>query len=298
MTAIEVSAFAKVNLCLLLGGPRRDGRHELVTLLESVQLADDVRLVVPAPSGGDEVFCPGVDGPNLVGDALTGLRAAGWAAPPVRVEIEKRIPVAAGMGGGSADAGAVLRSASQLAPVSPSLVLDIAGRLGSDVPSQLDPGPVLGVGAGDVVTPLAALAEHAVLVVPQPFGLSTADVYREADRLGLVRGDDELLTARSEFESLFAEAGARLRAQLLVNDLEPAAVSLRPEVGEALDAIREVGADDALVCGSGPTAIGLFWGSGALDYALSARDRLLGRWPGAVAVAPVLRGVGVPMANP
>jgi len=298
MTAIEVSAYAKINLCLLLGGPRADGRHRLVTLLESVQLADDVRLVVPSPSDVDEVFCPGLDGPNLVADALTGLRSAGWGAPPVRVEIEKRIPVAAGMGGGSADAAAVLRSAASVAPVSASVVYDIAGHLGSDVPSQLDPGPMLGVGAGDLVTPLEPLSEHAVLVVPQPFGFSTADVYLEADRLGLARTDCELSGLQEELESALARPDAPFPARLLVNDLERAAVSLRAEVGEALEAVRDVGADNALLCGSGPTAIGVFWGGAALDRTMSACEGLLGSWPRAIAVAPVRRGVRAPTANP
>ncbi len=310
MTTLAVSAFAKVNLCLLLGGQRPDGRHELVTLLESVDLVDDLVLTAPSDSGRDEVVCPAISGPNLVADALTSLRVAGWGAPPLRVEIEKRIPIAAGMGGGSADAGALLRSAARLAPVARSTVGEIAGRLGSDVPSQLDPGPALGVGAGELVTALQPLAEHALLIVAQPFGLSTADVYREADRLGLGHPDDELLRLRAELEACVGAVGGRPPRELLVNDLQPAAVSLRSEVGEALAAVREQGADSALVCGSGPTVIGLFWGDRALQRATEAGDGLGSAHPRAVAVAPIARasgaeghavidgGASAPTANP
>ena len=114
MTPLRELAPAKINLCLFLGPTRADGRHELVTLFDSVTLYDELSV---EPAGSDHVACQGVAGPNLVGDALSALRAAGWDGPPVHVEIDKRIPVAAGMGGGSADAAAMLRVAVRLAPV-------------------------------------------------------------------------------------------------------------------------------------------------------------------------------------
>ncbi|MFZ0040176.1 MAG: hypothetical protein WAK93_02640, partial [Solirubrobacteraceae bacterium] len=92
MPAERELAFAKVNLCLFVGPTREDGRHELVTLFESVSLADELIVSGRADGDGDEVLCPGVAGPNLVADALAALRADGWTAPPVRVQIEKRIP--------------------------------------------------------------------------------------------------------------------------------------------------------------------------------------------------------------
>lgn len=298
MTVISAQAFAKVNLCLLVGGPRPDGRHELVTLLESVQLSDELQIVAPSPSGGDEVVCAAVSGPNLVGEAIARLRRAGWGAPPVRVEIEKRIPVAAGMGGGSADAAALLRCAPELAPVDAAVAEGIAAALGSDVPSQLHPGLVLGVGAGDVVQAMPELAEHALLVIPHPFELSTADVYREADRLALGRSDDELARLRAELECSLAGAEKTLPERLLVNDLQPAALSLRPDIGAALTAMREAGTGSALVCGSGPTVIGVFWGPEAAAKADAARGRLGQSFPRAFTVVPLCGGVGAPMANP
>lgn len=292
------SAYAKVNLCLVLGGARADGRHELVTLLESVGLVEDL-VISPAPTGADEVVCPGVSGPNLVADALAGLRAVGWAAPPVRVEIEKRIPVAAGMGGGSADAAALLRYAPRLAPIAADVVQRLAARLGADVPSQLDPGPALGTGAGDIVEP-AHVADHSLLVLPQPFGLSTAAVYREADRLGLPRPADELAARRADLQATVREGGLtprRLPERLIVNDLQAAALSLRPGIGEALQHGRDVGAEPAIVCGSGPTVIGVFWGTGSFGLAHKAAKRLRARYPGAVATDPVVRGTPASAAN-
>ena len=107
----------KVNLSLFLGPVREDGRHELVTLYESVSLADEVT-VIPAEADADQVVCAGVNGLNIVTQTLDGLRARGWDGPALRVAIEKRIPVAGGMGGGSADAAAVLRLAAVFGPVS------------------------------------------------------------------------------------------------------------------------------------------------------------------------------------
>jgi 4-diphosphocytidyl-2-C-methyl-D-erythritol kinase len=268
----------KVNLCLFLGPVRADGRHELVTVFESVSLCDELTLVV---ADEDEVVCPGVEGPNLVAAALAGLRARGWAGPPVRIEVHKRIPVAAGMGGGSADAAAAMRLARELSPISEAALGELAAELGADVRSQLAPGLVLGTGAGDAVEPLAPLEPHAFVIVPQRARLSTAAVYREADRLGLPR--DSLEGVR---ERVLA-AGPRPPAELLVNDLQRASVSLCPEVARALEAVRDAGADRALVCGSGPTVAGLCWGEDAAARAVAISGQIGGEFAGATAVVPV-----------
>ncbi len=288
MAVIHERAYAKVNLCLLLGGIRDDGRHELVTVFESVTLADELVIETPARAGTDTVICPGVDGRNLVAEAVTNLREVGWGAPPVQIEIEKRIPIAAGLGGGSSDAAALLRAAPQLAEIAPAAVLEIAAALGADVPSQLDPGPALGTGAGEVLRPLPALADHALLVLPQPFGLSTADVYREADSLALARAGTDLDALRAELEfSLVAEI--QLPDDLLVNDLEPASVSLAPQIAGALTAAVQAGCERAIVCGSGPTVIGICWGHDATSRVDQAREQIAAQFPGAICVQPVTR---------
>jgi 4-diphosphocytidyl-2-C-methyl-D-erythritol kinase len=275
----------KVNLCLFLGPVREDGRHELVTLFESVSLADELVVEVRPEGGHDEVHCRGVEGPNLVEEALHGLRAAGWTSPPVRVEITKRVPVAAGMGGGSADAAALLRLAPRLGEVDGGAVSVLAAQLGADVPAQLTRGVVLGTGAGEVVGPRAPLAAHGLVVVPLPAELSTPAVYAEADRLGLPRGREELALRLGELERELAPGG-KLPASLLVNDLEPAAHSLCVAIAPALDAVRGTAADAALVCGSGPTVAGVFWGEDGERRARGAAESLAPRFPGATAVVP------------
>ncbi len=283
MTVVEREyAYAKINLSLFLGPTRSDGRHQLVTLFDSVGLADE--LVVTASDAVDHVVCEGVDGPNLVSDALGALRAAGWAPPPLTVTIEKRIPVAAGMGGGSADAAAMLRCAPRLAPVSSAVLAEIAAGLGADVPGQLRPGPSLGTGAGELIEPLPPLSPYGVLVIPRRFPLSTPDVYREADRLGLPRSAHELEALRG---SLIAAIPPWPTPELIVNDLEPAALSLAPQIGDALDAARGAGADHAIVCGSGPTVIGIFDGADGERRASAAATALSDLFEGVIGTGPV-----------
>jgi 4-diphosphocytidyl-2-C-methyl-D-erythritol kinase len=278
----------KVNLCLFLGPLREDGRHEVVTLLESVSLADTL-IVAVASAPPDQVVCAGVPGLNIVAQALDGLRARGWDGPPVRVTIDKRIPVAAGMGGGSADAAAMLRIASAIAPVPRDVAETLAASLGADVPSQLRSGLSLGTGAGEVVERREPLPEHALVIVPQGFGLSTPEVYREADRLGLPRNQSDLA------DRLHA---VRVREMPeLVNDLEPAALSLRPEIGRALEAVREAGAEHAMVSGSGPTVFGLCTGADAVARAQAAAVALTDRYPGARSAVPVSEDFGAPRGS-
>jgi 4-diphosphocytidyl-2-C-methyl-D-erythritol kinase len=301
---LRALAPGKANLCLFLGGTRADGLHELVSVIEPLSLADELTLE-PLPGGAlvasvvgagemgcaageDEVVCAGVDGPNLAGEALVAYRAAsGWEGPPLRLTIAKRVPVAAGMGGGSGDAAAALRLVAHAAgrPDDP-LLAQLAPRLGADVPSQVAPGPVLVGGAGEDVRPLAPLASHGVLVLPSAHGLSTPDVFREADRLGLARDPAELAERRAALEATLAAGGA-LAPELLVNDLEPAARSLCPSIDDALAAARAAGADQALVSGSGPTVVGLFWDEDGQAAAERAAAELRARFPGATGAHPV-----------
>lgn len=280
---------AKINLCLFLGPTRvADGRHELVSVMQSLTLADDVALG-PAPAGatGDEVVCPGVEGPNLAGAALAAFRAAtGWDAPPQRLEIVKRVPVAAGMGGGSGDAAAALRLAARASGLGDEALLrELAAGLGADVPAQVRPGRALATGAGEGVEPLADAAPLGVLVLPVARALSTAAVYAEADRQGLARTPAELAERLAAVRAAL-DAGGALPIELLVNDLAPAALALAPEIAAALAQARTAGADLALLSGSGPTALGLFLGDDGERRARAAAAALADRRPApAVAAA-------------
>jgi 4-diphosphocytidyl-2-C-methyl-D-erythritol kinase len=262
-----VHAPAKLNLCLYLGSRREDGLHELCSLFEPLALAD---LLTVTEAERDEVMCPGLEGENLAAAALAALRERGWERPPLRIEIEKRVPVAAGLGGGSADAAAVLRlAAGEVAELE-----EIAASLGADVPSQLRPALALVRGAGERVEPLPAPAEHAAVLLPDDGGLRTAEVFAEADRLGLGREPLELdeLAARLG-PAAGAGASPLSYPELLVNDLEPAARALRPSIGDALEQLREAGAPVAVLSGSGPTAVGLFASLAVAQEAAAAIGR-------------------------
>jgi 4-diphosphocytidyl-2-C-methyl-D-erythritol kinase len=258
---------AKLNLCLYLGQRRGDGLHELCSLFEPLALAD---LITVATAESDEVICPGVEGENLVARTLAALRARGWEREPLRVEIEKRVPVAAGLGGGSGDAAAILR----LAAGEVDDLQGLAAELGADVPSQLQPSLTLVQGAGERVERLPEPASHAAVLLPDGGGLSTAAVFAEADRLGLGRTPDELEELASRLrEAAGAGASPLAYPELLVNDLVAPARSLRPAIGDALDELGEAGAPAVLLSGSGPTAVGLFPDLAAARAAAEAIDR-------------------------
>ena len=249
-----VRAPAKLNLCLYLGPSRSDGLHEIRSLFLRLALSDRI-VVTTADEDADEVVCDGVAGPNLAAAALAALRERGWKSPPLRIEIDKRIPVAAGLGGGSADAAAVLR----LADGDVKGLAELALELGADVPSQLDPGFALVGGVGEQLEGLRPPAPVGVLLIPFAEGLTAGEVYAEADRMGLGRPEGELEEVEGRLREAAAEGASPLSyAELLVNDLEAAAISLRPRIADALAALREAGAEAAFVTGSGPTAVGLF----------------------------------------
>jgi 4-diphosphocytidyl-2-C-methyl-D-erythritol kinase len=261
----------KVNLSLFVGAPRADGLHPLVSVVQAVTLADELTM---EPGERDEVVCPGVDGPNLAATALAAFRArTGWDGPPQRITIAKRIPVAAGMGGGSADAAATLRLADRAAGGVPRDVLhELAVSLGADVPSLLFPGRVLMTGAGEHVDRLPDPEPFGLLIVPSSEALSTPAVYRAFDELGGARSPAELAATAAN-----ARSG---EPPPPVNDLQDAARALCPDIDAVLDGVCAAGADVAMVSGSGPTVFGLFADPG---QARAAAETL----PGAIAAEPV-----------
>ncbi len=296
MAVLRALAPGKFNSCLFVGTPRADGLHPLVSVVQPLSLADELTLApAPAAAREDEVVCPGVSGPNLALRALAAYRLeSGWDDGPQRLTIDKRVPVAAGMGGGSADAAAALRLAAAAAGRSddPRLTA-IAPQLGSDVAAQLLARRCLVTGVGERVEPLPEIEDFAAIVVPSPHKLATPAVYAELDRAGEGRGDDEL----RELAALVREAGARgepLPDELAVNDLEPAARRLCPSIASALSDARAAGAVTALVSGSGPTVVGLFAGADARGLARAAARGLRARHPGAVAAEPVTAAFASP----
>jgi 4-diphosphocytidyl-2-C-methyl-D-erythritol kinase len=278
---------AKVNLGLFVGPVRADGRHELVSVMQSISLADELTLAPAPPNApGDEILCPGVPGApgeNLAARALAAFRAAtGWDAPPLRLSIDKHIPVAAGLGGGSADAAAALRLARAASGLGDeALLLELARELGADVPAQVRPGRWLATGAGETLEELPdPVAPIGVLVLPVAQELSTAAVYAEADRLAEPRAHASLEELRHALHAAF-DLGMSLPHdhELLHNDLQDPARSLCPAIDLALTEAREAGAEPAFVSGSGASVVGLFPRANGLAAAERAVAGLAGRSP-------------------
>jgi 4-diphosphocytidyl-2-C-methyl-D-erythritol kinase len=289
---------AKTNLGLRLGPRTADGRHELVTVMQSLALADELLLEWadadgPAARGHarDAVICPGVEGPaadNLAAVALASFRrATGWDGPPLRLTIAKRVPVAAGLGGGSGDAAAALRLIALVAGREQEPLQGLAVALGADVPAQVRPGRWLAAGVGEQLEALPAPRPSlGVLVLALDEPLSTAAVYAEADRLGLGCGAQELADYQRALRAALRGGRALPPGELLVNDLETAARSLCPAIDASLQSVRASGADATLVSGSGPTVVGFFDGADGPQRAQVAAERLAGSSPGRLGAIP------------
>ncbi len=296
---LRASAPAKINLGLFVGPLRaQDGRHELASVMQSISLADELTLEWAPPGTGtgsaDEVLCPGVPGDpgeNLAACALRLFReATGWDAPALRLKIVKRIPVAAGLGGGSADAAAALRLAARASGLgSEELLLELGARLGADVPAQIAPGRWLATGAGELLRELPAPSHpFGVLVLGLAAELSTAAVYARADELGAARGPSELAETARAMEVAFELSAAVPDArELLHNDLQAAAISLCPRIEPALSQALDAGADVAFVSGSGPTVVGLFLRANGPGRAQRAAAGLAGEREAAGEPAPL-----------
>ena len=270
---------AKVNLELLVGPVRDDGFHTLSTVYQAVSLHDTVT-VRPAQEWEVAVHGTFADGvpttpDNLALRAATLLAEAADVAEPVHVTIRKEIPVAGGMAGGSADAAATLVACEHLwdLGMTKDALCDLAAELGSDVPFLLHGGTAVGSGRGEIVTPaLARGTFHWVFVPSTGTGLSTPAVYGEHDRIVARRGltPDPDPTPNPAMMSALLGGDAEALAAVLHNDLQDAAVALRPDLGDLIDAGMGFGALGGLVSGSGPTVAFLCADAeAAIDLAVS-----------------------------
>jgi 4-diphosphocytidyl-2-C-methyl-D-erythritol kinase len=310
MSAVEAHALAKINLHLAVHARRADGFHELTTVFQSIALHDTLR--VEACDGPFELRCatPGVptDHTNLVWRAAAAVAdVLGRSLAGLRVTLDKRVPAESGLGGGSADAMAMLRALAQLwqAPLDARLLAAV-GRLGSDVPFFALGGTALGLGRGDELEPLADLPEHSLVIVRPSFGVGTADAYRWVAESRAGRSPAMVDPSASARLDERAAAGwpqtseawpARLRG--CANDFEPVVASRFDEIPAIAAGLRQRGAALALLSGSGSAVVGLFEDAAAADgaaAALSGRpglrcwlSRTVSRAAYAAAVAPVVR---------
>jgi 4-diphosphocytidyl-2-C-methyl-D-erythritol kinase len=273
---LRCSAPAKINLCLFVGPVREsDGRHELVTVFQPLDLVDLIDAELDETLTADVVECPGVEGPNLASAALAAYRAeTGWDGPPIRLTIAKRIPIAGGMAGGSADAAAALRVAAAFAGDTDRARLEaIAVPLGADVPSQVQGRRSTGTGAGESLRRSAARPDWEALVLPVDAQLSAGAVYAEADGLEPPRGHEEMRELNTAVHQAERSIGVE-QAGLAINDLQRAARRLCPEIDQAISLLEQHGAEHAMVSGSGPTVVGLFApGTAAAVQAAISVDR-------------------------
>lgn len=257
--AVTKNAPAKVNVFLRVLSAREDGYHDLESLVVPISIADTVTV-----SPDDRLHVVTSGSPRLAGEvpagglnlALMAALALADACPDAggaRIEIDKHIPVAAGLGGGSADAAATLLALNELwgCGLDRATLVDLGERTGSDVPAMVMRGPVLMSGRGELLAP-AEVAPFWVVVVDLGFGVRSPDAYRWWDEDGGAPGPDPapLLEAAAA-----GDAGAVGR--LAFNDLEEPVVRRHPEVGEAKRSLLEAGALGALMIGSGSSVVGL-----------------------------------------
>ena len=249
---------AKVNLELMVGPRRADGFHHLATVFQAVGLHDDVS-VEPADDWGITVNGPyadlvPADDTNLAMRAARLLAGQAGIDAPVHITIDKDIPVAGGMAGGSADAAGALVACDALWGIgsSKAALEDLGAKLGSDVPFALSGGTAMGSGRGDQLAPVLGRGRYHWVFALSDVGLSTARVYAECDRLRASRRVPEPAPSASMMTALRSGDAASL-GRALSNDLQPAALSLQPRLEEVLRSGMEYGALGGIVSGSGPT---------------------------------------------
>lgn len=268
-TPVLVRAPAKINLHLGVGDLRSDGYHELETVFQAVSLTDLVRLS-PADTRSITVTGPGgvadralasvpLDGDNLAWKAVDAVRRhVGGTHGEVGIAIAKGIPVAGGMAGGSADAAAVLVGLNRLwrLDLEREELATIAAGLGSDVPFSVRGGTALGTGRGESLTRVLSRGAFHWVIAVAAGELSTPEVYRELDTLRAAeRSPLRRAGAPDDVMTALAAGDARRLADSLVNDLQPAALSMRPALRRTLRAGVEAGALAGIVSGSGPTCV-------------------------------------------
>jgi 4-diphosphocytidyl-2-C-methyl-D-erythritol kinase len=276
---VRVRVPAKINLHLGVGPLREDGYHELTTIYHAVGLFDEISArpadTLALTMDGEGAGELALDGTNLVIRAVQALAAATGREPHARLHLRKQIPLAAGLAGGSADAAATLVACDTLwgTGLSREDLARVAAGLGADVPFLVLGGTALGLGRGERVSPVLApgRAWHWVLALADG-GLSTPEVYRELDRLRQAAAAPGPAGSADAILSALRQRDADVLAACLVNDLQPAALSLRPSLQDTLAAGAAAGSLAGVVSGSGPTCAFLCRDSASADTVAKALE--------------------------
>ncbi len=259
--SVTVRVPAKVNLQLSVGPRESDGYHQLVTVFQAISIFDEVTVKIGEQASGinltvsgDQVHGVPTDASNLVVKAAELIADKFEIDIDVSIDIKKSIPVAGGMAGGSADAAATIVAIDELYSLDMTReeMHAIAAQLGSDVPFLLSGGTAIGQGRGDQLTAALSRGTYHWVLALSSVGLSTPAVYGECDRLRQGLDISEPQISDVLMQALLSADPSQV-GKLLVNDLQPAACSLRPALRLILDVGQEYGALGAIVSGSGPT---------------------------------------------
>jgi 4-diphosphocytidyl-2-C-methyl-D-erythritol kinase len=273
MAAVKLlaeSAPAKINLFLRVTGRRADNYHELDSAFIPVALADRIRVEIrPAASSSVVMRCAD---PALAGDANLAVRAArafmsefGLAAQ-ISIDLEKNIPIGAGLGGGSSDAGAMLRMLAALERVdAPERLHKLALALGADVPFFIRPAPARVGGIGERITPLTGIASIAIVIAAPPFEVSTAEMFRALEPTAW--------SGAAPPEHLEAILGGEITDAVTINDLAEAAIRAHPQIALLKNLLTDLGARAAQMTGSGGAVFGVFASSDEADRAAREATR-------------------------
>ncbi|HEY6046407.1 MAG TPA: 4-(cytidine 5'-diphospho)-2-C-methyl-D-erythritol kinase [Pyrinomonadaceae bacterium] len=271
LRSITLPAFAKINWSLRVRGKRADGYHEIDTVLQTISLQDTLTfLAVDEPGISlrcDDRAIP-ADERNLVWRAAAALQTRCGENRGVRIRLAKRIPVQAGLGGGSSDAAVTLVALSRLwqSELNGREVFEIAEALGADVPFFLFGGAARATGVGKTVSPVADPSETYLLVLKPSAGIATSDAYDALNSPALTTSDAKIILSSSQADDL----SGKLDPKLLHNDFEAAAFQLAPEIGRAQAALMKSGAQAALLAGSGSAVFGVFENKDAQERAIQA----------------------------
>lgn len=268
-----VNAYAKINLYLAVTGRRANGYHDIESVMQSISLADKITVELTDDDGGRSITlsCTDTtlptDGRNLAHRAaMAYLDRVGKENASVKINIEKHIPVAAGLAGGSADAAGTLTALNMLygSPLSLSELADLGATLGADIPFIIYGGTMTARGIGEILEPCPALQNVTILIVRPKESVSTAAAYAKIDELGLFSADGYTLDAMTEALSSGSVAAVAKAAYNVFEEVLPE----QTEVFRLKKALLDSGALLSMMSGSGPTVFGLFDSS---DAALAAQ---------------------------
>ena len=256
--SVTVRVPAKINIALQVGPARDDGFHELQTIYHAVSLYDGITVAEGAPGSGISIVCTHEDVPldarNLAWQAAELIAAGAQREPDLKIRIDKGIPVAGGMAGGSADAAGTLIAVNALWELNYSReeLQEMAAELGSDVPFCIAGGTQLGQGRGELLSPVLAKGSFDWVIATSQAGLSTPAVYAKLDE---IRPEAEAPRIPEEVVAALRTNDAKALGLVLHNDLQAPAIVLKPSLQRTLEAGIEAGALGALVSGSGPTVV-------------------------------------------